>query len=98
MQKINSSEFNDFVSSGKKVVQFSATWCGPCKMLSKTLENFDVEGVEIAKLDIDESRDLAMKFGVRSVPLLVLFENGEEVRRSPGAKPYAEVVKFVEGK
>lgn len=98
MQTINSSEFNDFISSGKKVVQFSATWCGPCKMLSKTLENFDVEGVEIAKLDIDESRDLAMKFGVRSVPLLVVFENGEELRRSPGAKPYQEVVKFVEGK
>ena len=98
MQTINSSEFNDFISSGKKVVQFSATWCGPCKMLSKTLENFDVEGVEIAKLDIDESRDLAMQFGVRSVPLLVVFENGEEVRRSPGAKPYGEVVKFVEGK
>ena len=98
MQTINSNEFNDFISSGKKVVQFSATWCGPCKMLSKTLENFDVEGVEIAKLDIDESRDLAMQFGVRSVPLLVVFENGEEVRRSPGAKPYEEVVKFVEGK
>ena len=98
MQTINSREFNDFISSGKKVVQFSATWCGPCKMLSRTLENFDVEGVEIAKLDIDESRDLAMQFGVRSVPLLVVFENGEEVRRSPGAKPYEEVVKFVEGK
>lgn len=95
MKTITKEEFSEFISTGRKVVQFSATWCGPCKMLTKTIEDIDLEGVEFAKVDVDQSRELAMQFGVRSVPLLVLFQDGEEVKQSPGAKPRDAVISFV---
>jgi len=95
MKTITKEEFSEFISTGRKVVQFSATWCGPCKILTKTIEGIDLEGVEFAKVDVDQSRELAMQFGVRSVPLLVVFQDGEEVRQAPGAKPRDAVISFV---
>lgn len=95
MKTITKNEFNDFISEGRKVVQFSATWCGPCKMLTRTIEDIDLEGVEFAKVDIDNDRDLAMEFGVRAVPFLVVFQDGQELRKAPGAKPRDTIISFV---
>ena len=95
MKTITQNEFNQFISTGRKVVQFSATWCGPCKMLTKTIEDISLDGVEFAKVDVDESRELALQFGVRSVPLLVVFQDGKEIKQAPGAKPRDAVISFV---
>lgn len=91
MRVINLEEFNDLVIESKKtvLVDFFATWCGPCKMLSPILEEIEKEkpnDVEIYKVDVDQSFDLAKSFGVMSVPTLILFKNGTEAKRVIGLK------------
>ena len=77
------SEFNDLINQNKPIlVDFFATWCGPCKMQSPILEQVKAsvgDGANIIKIDIDNNEDLAMRYNVRSVPTLILFKNGEAV-------------------
>ena len=74
------SEFNDLINQNKPIlVDFFATWCGPCKMQSPILEQVKAsvgDGANIIKIDIDKNEDLAMRYNVRSVPTLILFKNG----------------------
>ena len=86
------------VNAGKKVlVDFWATWCGPCKMLSPVLEEIAAErdDVVIAKVNIDEEMDLAMKFRVTSIPTLVVMEGGKVTATSVGYRPKADVLKLL---
>ena len=81
---INSSEqFNQEIKEGKVLVDFFATWCGPCKMLSPVLEEVDKEGsasgFKILKVDVDENGDIAANFGDQAVPTLILFKDGQKV-------------------
>ncbi|MDE6928221.1 MAG: thioredoxin [Muribaculaceae bacterium] len=82
------SEFNDLINQNKPtLVDFFATWCGPCKMQSPILEQVKAsvgDGANIIKIDIDNNEDLAMRYNVRSVPTLILFKNGEAVWRTVG--------------
>ena len=82
------SEFNDLINQNKPtLVDFFATWCGPCKMQSPILEQVNTsvgDGANILKIDIDKNEDLAMRYNVRSVPTLILFKNGEAVWRTVG--------------
>ncbi len=82
------SEFNDLINQNKPtLVDFFATWCGPCKMQSPILEQVKAsvgDGANIIKIDIDKNEDLAMRYNVRSVPTLILFKNGETVWRTVG--------------
>lgn len=82
------SEFNDLINQNKPIlVDFFATWCGPCKMQSPILEQAKAsvgDGANIIKIDIDKNEDLAMRYNVRSVPTLILFKNGEAVWRTVG--------------
>lgn len=69
------------------VVDFFATWCGPCKMMAPVIEELAgvYEGkVKIGKLDVDESGDIAMRYGVMAVPTIILFKNGEVVSKTSG--------------
>jgi len=66
-----------------EVLKFSATWCGPCKVLANTLK--DVEG--ITNIDIDKDRETPVKYGIRSVPTLVFLKDGKEVHRQSGNMP-----------
>ena len=96
-QVITSSEFNDKVlqAQGKVLVDFFATWCGPCKMLAPVLDqaSAEIEGKGVIyKVDVDESRDLASQYQVMSVPTLILFENGKPVRQVMGAQPKQNIV------
>ncbi|MBR1918809.1 MAG: thioredoxin [Spirochaetales bacterium] len=71
------------------LVDFFATWCGPCKMLSANLEKLDKEAgdrIVIAKVDIDESPELAEKFGVESVPTMLVYRKGEKEMQVVGAR------------
>lgn len=79
-----------------KVLKFSASWCSPCKMLSKTLEGY--EGVEIQEIDIDANQEVAIRYGIRGVPTLVLLDDGgSELRRKSGMMMLGDFEKFVKG-
>ena len=67
----------------KKVLRFTASWCGPCKMLAKNLESINTE-VPIEVIDIDENQQLAIDYGVRGVPTLVMLDENIEVKRMVG--------------
>ena len=78
------------------VVDFWASWCGPCKMLAPVLHEFADEHAEVkvGKVNVDEEMDLAMRFGVSSIPTLILFKNGEAVKTSVGFVPKAQLESF----
>ena len=97
---INSTDFPALVQDDKLlVVDFFATWCGPCKKLSPTLDEVSEEfgdRVNIVKVDVDESEDLAMTYGIRSVPTVLFFRNGQQVDKFVGALPKSEIVSKIE--
>lgn len=75
-------------SDGKVIVDFWAEWCGPCHAVSPVLDRIaDEHQVKIVKVNIDEQQDLAMRYGVQSIPLMVLFEDGEPQASVVGAMP-----------
>ena len=76
------------------LVDFFATWCGPCKMLAPELEKLaeKLKGkLTILKVDVDESSDLAMKFGIMSVPTMILFKDGKVAKQFMGYQPLAQL-------
>lgn len=82
------------------LVDFWAEWCGPCKMLAPVLDELAGEyagKAKIAKLNIDEHQDLAVRFGISSIPTLLLFKGGEVVNQSVGLKPKAALKQVLEG-
>lgn len=87
MKIINKNEFENTIQNGVVLVDFFATWCGPCKMLGPVLEDLakDYEGkATIVKVDVDQDQDLAMQFGIMSVPTMIIFKNGEAVKTLQG--------------
>ena len=76
------------------LVDFWATWCGPCRMLAPVIEEIANEyagKVKVGKIDVDQQPELAMQFGVMSIPTLILFKEGKAVAQSLGYKPKAQV-------
>ena len=72
----------------KKILYFSAKWCGPCKQLGPVMDSLSAEGLPIQKIDVDENRQLSAEYDVRNVPCLVLVDaNGNEVKRLLGNNP-----------
>ena len=97
--KINEDNFEKEVLESEKTVliDFFADWCGPCKMLSPIIEQFakENEKVKVVKINVDELPDLAVKYGVRSIPTLVVIKIGEEVNRSVGLIDKSEILELV---
>ncbi len=81
------------------LVDFWASWCGPCRMIAPIVdqlaEEFD-EKVKVAKLNVDENSELAARYQVMSIPTLLLFRNGKIVNQMVGARPKAELVKMLQ--
>lgn len=99
-QKVDTENFNTDVlgSDVPVVVDFWAEWCGPCKAIGPSLEEISDEmgdKVKITKLNIDENPDIAAQYGVRSIPTLMLFKNGEPASMQVGAKPKTALVDWI---
>lgn len=79
--ELNQQTFQDFISSGLVLVDFWAPWCGPCRMQSPILDQVaeQVPGVKIGKVNVDENGDLAVRFGINTIPYLVIFKDGRKV-------------------
>jgi thioredoxin 1 len=96
MEHITSNNFDEKIKKDRVLVDFYATWCGPCKMLGLVLEKFDNESiVPILKLDVDEAKDVAEKYKVFTIPTLIIFENGKEIKRKVGYQSLDELRKWV---
>ena len=98
--KIPVSNFESEVlrSDQPVLVDFYADWCGPCRMLAPVLEEIAREyegGVKVGKVNVDEQMELAQKFGVSSIPLLVVFKDGQPVAKSLGYRPKEEIVNLL---
>lgn len=93
-------KFNEIINSGQLVlVDFFATWCGPCKQMHPVLEQLKNEmgdTVRILKLDVEKNEELAYKYRIQSVPTLMLFRNGEILWRESGAQPLAVLKSLIE--
>ena len=97
--KITADNFEKEVLQSKELVlvDFFADWCGPCQMLAPILEDISDSdiGVKVGKVNVDEENLLAMKFGVRSIPLMVLFKNGQPVAKALGYHEKEETLKMI---
>ena len=81
---LEKNNFEDLIKKENKVlIDFYATWCGPCKMLSPILERVE-SNIKVIKVDTDEFEDLARTYGIMSIPTLVLLQDGKEVKRNVG--------------
>ena len=86
--ELTSSNFEETIKSGVTLVDFWAPWCGPCRMIAPIIEELanDFDGkANIGKVNTDDEQDLAIKFGIRSIPTLLIFKDGEMVEQMVGA-------------
>ena len=100
--KITAANFeNEVLRSDKPVLlDFYADWCGPCMMLAPVLHEIAEENADtlkVGKINVDEQMELAMRFQVSSIPMLVVFKDGKVVAKSVGYRPKAEIAAMVEG-
>lgn len=77
-------EVNSLPESGTQLVYFTAPWCGPCRSMRPVMETLEIPGVEILKVDVDASADLAKAYDVRGIPAFLVLVDGKEIKRRSG--------------
>lgn len=97
---INDNNFKQEVleEKGLVLVDFFATWCGPCKMIAPILEELDGElkDVKIVKVDVDQSPETASTYGIQSIPTMKLFKDGKDVQTTVGFLPKEQIVSMID--
>ncbi|WP_316570900.1 thioredoxin [Neobacillus sp. YIM B06451] len=99
ISNVTDQNFAGEIGSGLVLVDFWAPWCGPCKMIAPVLEEVDSEmgdKVKIVKLDVDENPETSAKYGVMSIPTLLVFKDGEQVDKVVGYQPKENLVSLLE--
>ena len=97
---LNEKNFEEEVLKSEKAVliDFWASWCGPCRMMSPVVDEIAVEmkdSVKVCKINIDEEQNLAVKYNVMSIPTFVVLKNGKEVGRTVGVQDKQEIIKML---
>lgn len=97
---VNKNNFGEILAGEKPVLlDFYASWCGPCRMLSPVIEKIAAENPQyiVGKVNVDEEEELAMQFSVSSIPSLFVLKNGKVVKQSVGALPEQQILALLEG-
>lgn len=98
--KLTKDNFNDVVINSEKpvLIDFWATWCGPCKMIAPVIEQVakEREDIKVCKVNVDEEEELAVKFAIQSIPTLVIVKNGEIAGKAVGYRDYNGVCEFID--
>ena len=94
VQKLNQNNFDNAIANGTALVDFYADWCGPCRMVSPIVDEIAEErsDITVGKVNVDDENALAMKYGVMSIPTLIVFQDGQEKTRIVGARPKAAIL------
>ncbi len=99
VKSVDDRTFSDIVAAGTVLVDFSADWCGPCRMLAPILELLAQQmqdTVTVIKVDVDESQSIAMQYDISSVPTLIIFKDGVVKHRVVGLKDLASLKRLIE--
>lgn len=93
----NINNFDSLISNDKVLVDFYADWCGPCKMLAPVLEELanNRSEVKIVKINVDNEEELSRRFGVMSIPTLILFKNGKEIDKRVGFMSLEDINEWI---
>lgn len=98
MKELTNQTFDAAIASGLTLIDFWATWCGPCRMQTPILEELSRElsgNKKIAKVNVDQERDLALKFGIQSIPTILVFQEGRLVDRFVGVRMKDELKQII---
>jgi len=95
LKKIKTNEeLKDLIKEGTWLVDFSAKWCGPCRMLEPVIESIS-KNYNVIQIDIDESSDIAAQYAVMSIPTLLVMKNGQEMAKEIGYRNEEEIIKIL---
>ncbi len=100
VRKISQEEFKDVLASKVALVDFSAVWCGPCKMVAPVIEALsdELDGqVDFFNVDVDDCPEIAAEYAIMSIPALILFKDGKSVDMKVGFRPQAELAAWIKG-
>lgn len=96
-KQLDQNNFVETIESGKVIVDFWAPWCGPCRAQAPILETFEAQqpDVVVCKVNVDENRELAMRYGVKSIPTLIVFEEGEQKAKAVGTQSLEDLKRLL---
>lgn len=97
MHDIDESKFDELISKGTVLIDFYATWCGPCKMLAPELEMLvnKNKDIVVCKIDVDNHGEIARRFGIMTIPTMVLYKDGKMIKKSSGYMPLNEIEEWI---
>ena len=97
--KVTEDNFSEVTSSGAVLLDFYADWCGPCRMVAPLIEEIAAENPQytVGKINVDEQQGLAQKFGVMSIPMLVVMKDGKVANQAVGARAKQDILAMLEG-